>query len=58
MDFGGTYFRDTYCGVKGKLYKNSWKELNDLKNIDQNFYWTNYYDVEVNIYDIINVKHR
>ena len=30
--FGGTCFRDIYSGVTGKLYKNSWKGLDQLKN--------------------------
>ena len=34
--FGGTYFRDIYSNVNGRWYKNSWKEFNDLKNIDPN----------------------
>ena len=34
---GGTYFRDTYSGVNNNWYKNSWKEFDDLKNIDQNY---------------------
>ena len=33
--FGGTYFRDIYWGVNGKLYRNSWKEFNKLKNIEK-----------------------
>ena len=32
--FGGTYFRDIYWDVNGKWYRNSWKEFNELKNID------------------------
>ena len=35
--FGGTYFRDIYSGINGKWYKKSWKELDELKNIDQNY---------------------
>ena len=46
--FAGTYFRDTYFGVNGKWYKKSWKEFDELKNIDQNYYCSNYYDVNVN----------
>ena len=37
--FGGTYFRDIYSGVNGKLYKNSWKEFKELLVI---------YDVSIN----------
>ena len=33
---GGTYFRDIYSDINGKWYKNSWKEFDQLKNIDQN----------------------
>ena len=32
--FGGTYLRDIYSGVNGKLYRKSWKEFDLLKNID------------------------
>ena len=47
--FGSTYFRDNYSGVTGKQYKKSWKEFDQLKSIDQKFY---YYDVSVNKYGI------
>ena len=33
--FGGTYFRDIYSGVTGKLYRNSWKEFHFLKDVDK-----------------------
>ena len=46
--FGGTYFRDIYSGVSGKWYKKSWKESDQLKGIDQKYYWSSYYDVTVN----------
>ena len=36
-EFGGTYFRDIYSGVNGKRYKNSWKELDVLENIDREY---------------------
>ena len=39
--FGGIYFKDIYCSVTGKWYKNSWKEFNQLKDIDQKFYSSN-----------------
>ena len=48
--FGGTYIRDIYSGVNGKWYRNSWKEINELKDIDQKYYCSNYYDVSVNKY--------
>ena len=46
--FGRTYFRDIYCGVNGKWYKKSWKEFDELKNIDQKYYCSNYYDASFN----------
>ena len=36
--FAGTYFRVIRSSVNGKWYKNSWKESNELENIDQKFY--------------------
>ena len=33
--FRGTCFRDIYSGVNGKWYKKSWKEFDELENIDQ-----------------------
>ena len=33
---GGTYFRDIYSRVNNKWYKNSWKEFEELKNLDKN----------------------
>ena len=32
--FGGNYFRDIYSGVTGKWYQKSWKEFEQLKDID------------------------
>ena len=39
---GGTYFRDIYSSVTGNWYKKSWKEFDQLKNIDQKFYCSDY----------------
>ena len=50
--FGVTYFRDIYSGIKGKWYKSSWKEFDKLKDIDQKFSCSDYYDVGVNKYVI------
>ena len=36
--FGGTYFRDIYSCVNGKVYKDSWKEFKELKDIDKKYY--------------------
>ena len=46
--FGGTYFRDIYSGINGKWYKRSWKEFDQLKNIDAKYYASDYYDENVN----------
>ena len=50
--FGGTYFKDIYSSVNGQLYKKSWKEFNQLKNIDQKYYCSGYHDRSVNKYGV------
>ena len=50
--FGGSYFRDIYSGINRKWYKNSWKEFDQLENIDQKYYCSSYYDVSVNKYGV------
>ena len=50
--FGGTYFRDIYPGVNGKWYRKSQKEFDELKNIGQNYYCSNHYDVNTHIYGV------
>ena len=50
--FGGKYFRDIYSGVNGKWYKKSWKDFDLLKDIDQRYYYSIYYDVSVNKYGV------
>ena len=45
--FGGTYFRDIYTVINWKWHKKSWKEFNQLKNIDQKYYCSDYYDISV-----------
>ena len=49
--FGCTDFRDIYSGINEKWHKNSWKEFDQLKNIDQK-YCSDYYDVSVNKYGV------
>ena len=51
--FGRTYFRDIYSGINIKWYRKSWKEFDELKNIDQKYHCLDYYDVNVNKYKII-----
>ena len=46
------YFRDIYSGVTRKWYKKSWKEFDQLKDIDQIHYCSDYYDVSVNKYGV------
>ena len=48
--FEETYFRDIYSDFNGKWYKKSRKKFDELKNIDQIYYCSNYYDVSVNKY--------
>ena len=50
--FLGTYFRDIYSGINEKWYKKSWKEFNQLKDIDKKYYSLYYYDVSVNKYGV------
>ena len=33
-----TYFRDIYSGVNSTWYRKSWKEFDELKNIDRGYY--------------------
>ena len=48
--FDGTYFREIYSGINKKWYKNSWKEFDQLKYIDDKHYAPDYYHVNVNKY--------
>ena len=50
--FRGTYFRDIYSGINDKGYKNSWKKFNQLKGIDAKFHTSDYYDINVNKYQL------
>ena len=50
--FGGACFRDIFFGITAKWYKNSWKEFNVLKDIDQMYYFSNTYDSSVNKYGV------
>ena len=46
--FGETYFKNIYSSVNNKWYKNSWKEFDELKNIDCKYY----YDFSLNKCDV------
>ena len=50
--FGGTYFRDIYSGINLTWYRKSWKEFDQLKDIDIRSYCSDYYDVSVNKYGV------
>ena len=56
--FVRTYFRDIYSGVDGKWYRKSWKVLDQLKDIDQNYYCSNYFDVSVLINMVLSEEHH
>ena len=57
--FRGTYLKNIYFGINGKWYRKSWKESDELKNIDQNDYCSNYYDINTNIYGTtLNMEQR
>ena len=49
---GGTYFRDIYSGVNSKWYKKSWKNFNELQNVAQKYYFSNYYNAGANKYGV------
>ena len=55
--FGGTYFRDIYFGINGKWCKKSWKEFDQLTNIDAKFCASDYYDENLNKYKV-KKEHR
>ena len=38
--------------IQSKWYRKSWKEFDELKNIDQKYYCSNHYDVNVNKYGV------
>ena len=50
--FGCSYFRDIYSGINGKWYRKSRKDFDQLKDIDQKFYCSDYYDVSVSKYGV------
>ena len=45
--FRGTNFRDIYSKINGKWYKASWKEFDELNNINQKCYCSRHDDVSV-----------
>ena len=53
MNLEETYCRDIYSGINGKWYRKSWKQFGELKNIDQKYYCSIYYDVSANKYGVL-----
>ena len=51
-EFEGTYLGDIYSGINDKWYKKSWKEFDELNNVNQKYYCSNYFEVSVNKYDV------
>ena len=45
-------FRDFYSGVNETWYRKSWKEFDQLKDIDQKYYCSDWYDLSVNKYGL------
>ena len=50
--FAGTYFREIYSTINGKWHKKSWKEFDQLNNINQKCYCSRYDHVSVNKYGV------
>ena len=50
--FGEIFFRDIYSNITGKFYKNTWKEFEELKGIDKKYYFSDFYDVNLNYYGV------
>ena len=44
------YIKDIYSGINEMWYKSLWKEFDQWKDIDQKYYFSYYYDVNVNKY--------
>ena len=55
--FGGTYFRDIYSDINRKRYKKSFKEFDQLKDLDHKYYCSSYYGIML-INMVLNVEHR
>ena len=50
--FLGTYFREIYSKINLKCQKESQKEFDELKNINQKYLCSRYHDVIVNKYGV------
>ena len=55
--FGETSFKDIYSGVNGKQHRKSWKEFDQLKDIDKNII-VQFVMVLVLINMVLNAEHR
>ena len=56
-EFEGTYFRHIYHSINGQGYRNSWKEFDELKTLDQNIV-AQIIILLVLINMLLNVKHH
>ena len=45
---GGTCFQNIDSGINDKWYEKSWIKFDEFKKIDQKYYCSNYYNVNVN----------
>ena len=50
--FGAFYFRDIYSGINRKWYRKSWKEFDQLKNVNKEYHCLDYCDVSANKYGV------
>ena len=50
--FGGTCFRNIHSNVNNRFYKNTWKEFKELKDVDKKYYCSDFYDVNLNYYNV------
>ena len=50
--FGGTYCRNIYSGVNNRWHQDTWKEIDELKNIGQKYYSSDFYDISLNKYGV------
>ena len=50
--FGSSYFRYIYFNINEKWYNKSWKEFEQLKNIDRKYNCLDYYHISVNKYGV------
>ena len=50
--FSERYFRDIYSRANNKFYKNSWKEFEELKDINKKYHLSDFYNMDLNYYGV------